>query len=175
LESLLSQRDADCEAHDGQLACDDQLTFSLEELMPELSKVDASAAGQTAHWRAPGEALMPLESISGFQAAALISADGEVIAAYLRSPALEPTVLGVYLAAVLESSSRAVSSTLLGAVDYVLIDCSEGALVARWVDEARHHLVVVLIDGQGQIGGAKYRIDASLPMLLRILEQTRSQ
>jgi predicted regulator of Ras-like GTPase activity (Roadblock/LC7/MglB family) len=165
LESLLGTPPGETAAHPGRLEVDPEMTFSLEELMPTQSHAVDAAARPSTRWRTwnrENRFLEPLSRIAGYRAAALINADGGVYAAHAAGEQLDVTVLGVYLAAVLESASRAATSSALGQVEFALLDCSEGALVARWLDEQRTHLVVVLVAEDGQIGAAKYGLRGAL-------------
>ncbi len=164
LESLLGTQ-GETAAHPGRLEVDPEMTFSLEELMPTQPQQADAATQPSTRWRTwnrENRFLEPLSQIAGYRAAALINADGGVHAAHTVGKGLDVTVLGVYLAAVLESASRAASSSALGQVEFALLDCSEGALVARWLDEQRAHLVVVLVAEDGQIGAAKYGLRGAL-------------
>jgi predicted regulator of Ras-like GTPase activity (Roadblock/LC7/MglB family) len=165
LESLLEPPGGEAIAHPGHLEVDPEMTFSLEELMPTQSRQAPAEAPPSTRWRTwnrENRFLEPLAQIAGYRASALVDADGEVRAAHAAGGDLDVTVLGVYLAAVLESASRAAASSALGQVEFALLDCTDGALVARWLDERRSHLVVVLVAEDGQIGAAKYGLRSAL-------------
>ncbi len=173
LQGLLREPQLRIEQHPVALTVDAEMTFSMEELMPDaITRKESDRLDQSpTRWTAKNRLLGGLRDLSGYRASAVISADGEAVCAHSTASGFEPTVFGVYLAAVLEASSRAVVSTQLGQVDFALLDCSAGALVARWIDEHRDHLVVVLVGEEGRLGAVKHRINAVLPDLVAALSE----
>jgi predicted regulator of Ras-like GTPase activity (Roadblock/LC7/MglB family) len=173
IDSMLERRDAELTVRDGEIKAEEEMTFTLEEVMPKVHETEErnpgssmdSRYGRWTNWNEENQGLSDLEQLNGYLASAIVSGDGEVLAAHTKSGNVDPLVLGVYLASVLEASSRAVKSTQLGSVNFVLLDCESGALVARWIDQNNKNLAVVLVGSDGQIGMVKHRINSMLQTL----------
>ncbi len=132
---------------------DRELLFSLEELMTELGP-EATPADRAERWRALGgenQALAPLAEVPGFRAAAALSADGQVVAAYAPGgDAPDAGVLAACLAGLAEAAGRAAAHSAMGGVHYVLVSGDEGTLVARWASGERKHLVCAMVAEEHQ-------------------------
>ncbi len=168
MEKILAAPGAEAKVMSKTFVVDEKMTFPLEELMPLDPDVTGDKPALSTRWRTwnrENRFLEPLTAIAGYRASALIASDGELAASHAEAVELDPTVLAVYLAAALESATRAATTTSLGPVEFVLLDCAEGSLVARWLDETHRHLVVVLIDRDGRLGAAKYALKQALPQL----------
>jgi predicted regulator of Ras-like GTPase activity (Roadblock/LC7/MglB family) len=109
--------------------------------------------------------LQDLIALPGHVASAIISFDGGVVAAFVGVDFLDLNLVAVYVAAMLESSSRSVSAASLNIVNSLLLECEGGWMVARWLDEARHHLLLVLVDERGNPTLTRHSIKASAPLL----------
>lgn len=149
---------------EGAASADPEMLFSLEELMDEVGP-ELSQADHAERWRSLGEenrGLAPLAEIAGFRAAAALTADGQVLAAYAPDGAPDAAVLAATLAGLAEAAGRAAAHSAMGGVQYVLVSGEAGTLVARWTSEERKRLVCALVAQEHQIGMAKYRINAQL-------------
>jgi predicted regulator of Ras-like GTPase activity (Roadblock/LC7/MglB family) len=153
------------------LSLDDADLFDLEEVMPHLRFHPAlgpnPATPSSARARKPprDHPLRAFAEIPGYLASAVVSAEGEVIVADTPEEGVDPSLLGVLLVSVLESSSRVVAPTSLGVINFLLIDCDRGTLVARWLDDDRRHLAAVLLSSEGNLGLAKYKVNESVPSI----------
>ncbi|MFO7885123.1 MAG: hypothetical protein R6U68_09885 [Desulfobacteraceae bacterium] len=115
--------------------------------------------------------LRELSEIPGYIASAIISAEGEVVVADTPDGQVDPCLLGVLLVTVLEASSRVVVPTSLGSINFLLMDCDEGTLLARWIDDERKSLAAILLSSDGNLGLAKYKVNEALPALSGWLER----
>jgi predicted regulator of Ras-like GTPase activity (Roadblock/LC7/MglB family) len=152
------------ERKEGAAPADPEMLFSLEELMNELGP-EPSPSDHAERWRSLGEenrGLAPLAEVAGFLAAAALTADGQVLAAYAPDGAPDARVLAATLAGLAEAAGRAAAHSAMGGVQYVLVSGEAGTLVARWTSEERKRLVCALVAQEHQIGMAKYRINAQL-------------
>jgi predicted regulator of Ras-like GTPase activity (Roadblock/LC7/MglB family) len=168
---LLSEDALNPVSRKGALEVAEENLFALEEVMPHLRYHPKLAAARGDSKKNSGRILAkdhPLAGfgeIPGYLASAVVSADGAVMLADTPDGQVDPSLLGVLLVTVLEASSRAVVPTSLGAINFLLLDCDQGTLVARWVDTRRRYLAALLLSPQGNPGMAKYRINDVLPAL----------
>jgi predicted regulator of Ras-like GTPase activity (Roadblock/LC7/MglB family) len=151
---------------EGALVVEEDMTFSLEELMLQ---ANTKSIPITSEWSVDNIVLKGFSEIPGDRAVALISKDGELLAAHAHKQNCDSSIFGVCLATVLDDAIQVSRASSLGAVDYLFLDCCEGSLVSRWLDEKRDCLIAVIIDKDGQIGGTKYRIDRRVDNLLKVL------
>jgi len=149
------------------LQVDEAMTFALCEVAPSARESEApcpacerSAAARWSGWNEENIALFEFSGIPGYLAASLLSRDGEIIAAHAGRD-VDPATLGVFVVSVLELSDRTTRSTGLGTVGAVCFECSQGTLVAQWLDAARSHVALVLIEAGANTGMARYRLSAS--------------
>ena len=153
--------------------------FDLEEVMPHfryhpaLSEHVEEADGEEA--RGPLQdkrhPLRALSQIPGYLASAVVSADGEVVVADAPEKEVDPSLLGVLLVTVLEASSRVVVPTSLGEINFLLMDCDQGTLLARWIGGSRENLAALLMSSDGNLGLAKYKVTEAVPALAEWLER----
>jgi hypothetical protein len=57
-----------------------------------------------------------------------------------------------------DSSTRAMGQAAIGKVEAVTIECETGCSVSRWLDEAKHFIITILIETPGSPGQAKMRL-----------------
>jgi predicted regulator of Ras-like GTPase activity (Roadblock/LC7/MglB family) len=165
----------------GPLVEDEELTFSLEEIMDtrlsgrsDGAERQEQRAGRPALDSARCEGLLDdLLAVPGCRAAAVISADGEILAGRQPDGRADLTVLGVSMVTVLEDSERAVEPSALGGVRLLLLECRQGMLLSRWLDAQRWTLVALLLDPEGNLGMAKYRLENAAETMADLLAAGR--
>jgi predicted regulator of Ras-like GTPase activity (Roadblock/LC7/MglB family) len=167
LRSLLRSPGARLERREGSPPADEDLLFTLGEIMPELNPMVAdptSAPPAPAGGDLDGRHLLaPLAEIPGHRASAVMEAEGRIRIALARSPEVEAPVLGAVLSSAVEAAGRLARFAAMGSVSFLVISGETGTLVGRWVDPARRHFVATLVAEEAQIGIAKHRIRAVLP------------
>ncbi len=178
-------RQGEIEVVDGQgpVVEDEELTFSLEEIMDTRvsrrtngTEGKEQRAGRPALDSARCERLLDdLLAVPGCRAAAVISADGEILAGRQPDGRADLTVLGVAMVTVLEDSERAVEPSALGGVRLLLLECRQGMLLSRWLDTQRWTLVALLLEPEGNLGMAKYRLESAAETMADLLATSRSQ
>jgi len=168
LRSLVCREGVWLEREEGTVSFDEDLLFSLGEIMPELSPRAASptpslpaAAGEDSG----GGLLAPLAEMPGHRACAVVDAEGRVLVGCSRSPAIEAVALGAALASAVEAAMRLARFNAMGPVNFLVVSGEAGTLVGRWVDPARRHFVAAVVAEESQIGLAKYRIGSLLPAI----------
>jgi len=167
----------------GPVVEDEELTFSLEEIMDtRLNRQNDEAERQEHRSGRPvldsarcERLLDDLLAVAGCRAAAVISADGEILAGRQPDGRADLTVLGVSMVTVLEDSERAVEPSALGGVRLLLLECRQGMLLSRWLDAHRWTLVALLLDPEGNLGMAKYRLESAAETMADMLAANRSQ
>jgi len=170
LRSLVGSSGVRLERREVALSFDEDLLFTLGEIMPELSPKAAGpdlAPPSTGGPELSGaeRLLAPLAEMPGHRACAVVDAEGRVLAACTRSPAIEAAVLGAVLASAVEAATRLARFSAMGSVNFLVVSCEAGTLVGRWVDPARRHFVAAVVAEEAQIGMAKYRIGSLLPAI----------
>jgi predicted regulator of Ras-like GTPase activity (Roadblock/LC7/MglB family) len=167
LRSLLRSPGTRLERCEGAAAADEDLLFTLGEIMPELNPkvADPTPAlpSPTEDGLAGRHLLAPLAEIPGHRACAVMDAEGRIRVALARSPEVDAAVLGAVLSSMVEAAARLARFAAMGPVNFLVISGETGTLVGRWVDPARRHFVAALVAGETQIGIAKHRINAVLP------------
>lgn len=177
MASLLACRDLEATWNDADDVSNDQdTTFDIEEVMPELlspePEEDATDPEKQRWWKwqRRNETIAGLDQVDGYIGAALVSADGELIAADGKKSAFNPATLGFFLTSSLDSIDRVTSSTL-GCSTMMYVDLEKGGVAARWVTERREHLVFILLGATGNLDAASYVLNAATPSIARIIER----
>jgi predicted regulator of Ras-like GTPase activity (Roadblock/LC7/MglB family) len=108
------------------------------------------------------------DQVEGFVGAAVVSTDGELVAADGRESEFDPSILGFFVASALDSVGR-VASPSLGAVEVACFELDDGTVVARWVDDRRHHVVLMLLEPRASVESARYVLDATALSISRVI------
>jgi predicted regulator of Ras-like GTPase activity (Roadblock/LC7/MglB family) len=174
LSALIRQVGATGARCEEAVRVDPEMTFALEELLPEF-RTDRPQDGDGGAALGANPILVILSEIQGYEASAILSADGEAVVAHSTRPDFDPSLLGVLLVSVLEASSKLTDCTDVGELRFLLLDCEHGSLLARWVPGDRHHLMALLVGESGNIGTAKYEMEAALPAVASYLDWERKQ
>ena len=159
---MLSYDNAHLEELENTLVADDDMMFSLEEIMPEFSMNQPSDANSSPYgggWPEGNELLGELSSIPGYAASAVVHTDGEILASHSDSSEVN-ALLATLLASTVEVAVRAMWAANAGELESIYIGGQQGSLVIHRVSSARIHLVVVLLDSTGKPGMARHRLGA---------------
>lgn len=181
MTSLLTCGDLEATWSDADDLVDDgHTTFDIEEVMPELLSPGPEEAAADPEerrwweWRRRNETIAGLDQVEGYIGAALVSSDGELIAADGQKSAFSPATLGFFLASSLESIDRVTAATL-GRSEVMYVDLENGGIAARWVTELREHLVFILLDASGKLDAAGYVLNAATPSIARIIARWKER
>lgn len=167
LERLMSTPGIEIAFVDGEHDADEQILFGPEEVLPsvvsmslveEWMRVDNTWVRSWFQWNSENRVLKPLQDLPGYMASAVISADGDIVTAHVAHPSVDLTVQSVFVAAMLEASTRAVSDTALASIDQILLECAGGGLAAQWLDECRTNLVFVMTSTENSAPAVRYAI-----------------
>ncbi len=170
LEELLKYDDAETSVSEKSFEADERIIFELGEILPSLGGTDAEFNGGGL-WRGrpewygrneDNEELAFLASVLGYQAAAVISAKGEILSAHCAAKDIDPVLIGIYLTSILDTSARTVYPNPLANVKFIYLECSDHTLVSRWIDEEKTHIIAVVLANGGGVGMAKYLMDGRL-------------
>jgi predicted regulator of Ras-like GTPase activity (Roadblock/LC7/MglB family) len=104
--------------------------------------------------------LRELAEVVGYQASAVFSFDGDVVAAHSRFEDIDVAATCVYMAAMMEAGSRAAAAARVPSQQNVTLQCEEGWVSACWLDNNRYYQALVLADRTGdpsEIGAAMGR------------------
>ncbi len=169
LEELLSCDDVESHMLDKKFDADEKIVFELDELVPsDRQKLQTPGKEllwkRNPEWYAGNNANRPLhflKKVLGYQASAIISADGEVLTAHCTSLEIDPLLIGIYLTSILEASSRTIAPNPLANIKFIYMECADCILVASWIDEEKTHLVAVMLNLDASVGMAKYLINGN--------------
>jgi predicted regulator of Ras-like GTPase activity (Roadblock/LC7/MglB family) len=159
LANLFAFQDVMVDPRPESLVTDDEILFFPEEVVP-FSAVEAFTSEwirnnrDEEHWAqvsAQSYLLQPLFALPGYLASAVISAHGGVVVAHRSVDWLEPKVLGVMVANLLETSTDMSTAIELGQPRSTMVECTEGRLVARWVDDERQFACVAMTTHDGDL------------------------
>jgi hypothetical protein len=179
--AILARRDLEVSSLDITLEIDPEMAFELAELLPELlapEVVDLGGEAATGGppgaeprvwpWRRRRTMITGFDQVEGFIGAAVVSADGELLAADGRQSEFDPAILGFFVASALGSVGRVASSSL-GAVGVVCFELDHGTLVARWVNDHKDHVVLMLLEPRAPAEPARYVLDAAALSISRVI------
>lgn len=158
------------------LSTDQETTFDIEEVMPELLSPEPEEATAPPEeqrwweWRRRNETIAGLDQVEGYVGAAVVSVEGELIAADGQKSTFNPATLGFFITSALDSIDRVTSATR-GRSKVMYIDLENGGVAARWITEAREYLVLILFDAGGKLETASYILNAATPSIARIIEK----
>jgi predicted regulator of Ras-like GTPase activity (Roadblock/LC7/MglB family) len=165
IEGILSFPDAQAKMIDGPQKIDEQILFGPDEVLPpELSN------DLLAEWMSPDNTfvrgwrkrsvhnavLNNLIALPDHLASAVLTFDGGVVTAYTGEAAVDLNILAVFVAAMLESSSRAVGVTQLETIESIMLESTGGWMAARWLDHERIYLLFVVLGREGNPALARH-------------------
>jgi predicted regulator of Ras-like GTPase activity (Roadblock/LC7/MglB family) len=110
------------------------------------------------------------DQLDGYVGAAVVSSDGELIAADGRPSDFDPAMLGFFLASALASIGRTTTASF-GAIDVLRVDLAQGAVAARWVDDRKEHVAFVLLERKESTDRARYVLDVAAPSIARVISR----
>lgn len=171
---LLSFPNAQASWVPGSPAADEAFLFDPEEVLPEglsLDIVEEWSVPETTRvrgWRqrtSENAVLEPFYSLPDHLASAVITAEGEIIAAHVASDSLDLHRVAVVVTSMLESSSRLANVSSLSSVGLITLECSQGTLYVRWLDERHTRLVLVQVGKLGNAYLTRYSINLTAPLI----------
>ena len=174
ISRILSASETTAVMTGGALGTDESILFGPEEVLPpgwaedatsELSRVEQTEIADWQERTGENGILTGFAQLAGYRAAGVVSSQGDVLAAHVEAEGLEFRALAVSVAAMFEASTRAVGGTALGAVNFVLLDCTDGGLTARWIDEHRTHFVFVLQESSDSQAMARFVLKGLMEQL----------
>jgi hypothetical protein len=174
IESLLSLAGLDASRTGLPDAGEERILFEPWEVLPRLISARLGLPQSQGHaarerrWftlNRENVGLNAFVDLPGYLASAVLSFDGDVVAAHLESGEVDLSSLAVYVSTLLESSLRAAHSVNWSGVCSVVVECPQGWLAARWLDSDRYYLVVVLIDEQGDPALTQRTVESMLAPL----------
>lgn len=181
VSAILARRDLEPSSLDITLEIDPEVSFELGELLPELLAPESVEPGGEAAGASGGEAgprwwpwrrrramITGFDQVEGFVGAAVVSAEGELVAADGRQSEFDPAILGFFVASALGTVGR-VAAPSLGPVEVACFELGRGTLVARWLDERRDHVVFMLLGPGARVESARYVLDATALSISRVI------
>jgi len=160
LANLFSHEDALVDPRPEVLQTDDEILFLPEEVVPfsviaDFAKGWVERNKDDDYFRkvtTDSFVLRPLFELPGYMASAVISAHGGVLVAHRSVDWLEPKILAVLVASMLETSMDLSSAIELGQARATMVECSSGFIVARWVDRDKQFACVAMTDHDANLG-----------------------
>jgi predicted regulator of Ras-like GTPase activity (Roadblock/LC7/MglB family) len=177
LTALGRKTQVSCTQKAGNFKVDQEMTFGLEEVLPELASLTVGRRRQPTHDTDGKRAYVfdrddlfgALVSLDGFRAAALVTADGVVQASKSTSEMVDVSALSVMVASMMNTAALVATVGHLDSVLYMVIDCESGSVVARWLTDERRILFLVVIGSEGRLEEAQYQLnEESAEIVLRI-------
>lgn len=184
LACMLSVQHAFMVARDGDLRVDEQLVFSLEQLLPTLTEDEdpVLAAMESAFEESSTElmanpfVLMKLAEIPGYQGSLVAAIDGRLFAGhgFDRPSTRRPLTVGVP-ATWMSTSTTYARDAGLGTIKTAVVECTMGALLTRWLDPYEGVFLALFLGPDAKIGIAKHRVSMIAAKLEQFVAQTLTQ
>jgi predicted regulator of Ras-like GTPase activity (Roadblock/LC7/MglB family) len=173
VEGLLAWPDACATMSLSAPRTDEKILFGAQEVLPQ-----GFSADMITEWRCDSTAprtwqrltdtvvLQRFIDLPGHLASAVVSAEGDLLAANVARGTPNLSLLSVFAAALLEASAGAASASALGPVGLLALDCADGRLLVRWLDDARRELLMMLVDNGADLGSPRAVIDDATPSII---------
>ena len=181
LEALLAHGNARTRMWLSAPRADEHILFEPREVLPSgfsselVTEWMCSDSGSFRSWQRLTDAVV-LEQfvhLPGHQASAIVSGDGDLLAATTSSAALNFSLLSVFVTAALEAAAGASSAAGVGALRFLVLQSETGTLVARWLDDNRRELALVLVDADVDPAPAQGAIAETAPLIVEWLRGNR--
>ena len=169
---------------DTELKVDEDMTFSIDELLPEFGEDDdpAFAMAEVAYENdsreisANPDVLAELASIPGFRSAVLASTDGRFFAGHGAKKSNVFRALGIGVpSSWLESSTQSARVSGLGTIRSAVLEGEFGVLVTYWLFPEEGIFLAVILDENARVGVAKHRIASATPAMEEFIAVTLAQ
>jgi len=182
LANLFSHGDALVDPRPDSLATDEDILFLPEEVLPfavisDFAKEWVQHNRDAAYWQqvtAENNMLAPLFELPGYLASAVVSAHGGVVVAHGKVDWMEPRILAVLVASVMERSMELASVVELGQVRATMVEFGEGYLGVRWVDDSQQFACVTITDHDGNLGHTLSGLDRISVTIASWLDEVRT-
>ena len=170
IQVALREKQALATWREGRLSADERLTFDYREVMPEWGAM-RNESNLTRDWCQGCALLEPFMEIQSCLAAMVLLADGEIINGCAREPSVHPGELAASLATACEGAAQLGGD--LGGVSCLALECQQGTVVARWLDNDRSLLAAVVLGDRAATGMARLRLEQLAPTLLTAAAEGR--
>ncbi|MBI5509669.1 MAG: hypothetical protein HY903_13025 [Deltaproteobacteria bacterium] len=152
IRAMSTVKEAQVSLVPGNFVADEEVLFEVAEILP--TDVNAETEPDETSdsfklWSIRGienDILTRFADIQGYLGSAVYTSDGAVLTAHVSARAVDPVVLGVFLATAMEGLARAVAVTRVSTDGSLTLRQDTGWLVARWVDNLRQHMIAVITD-----------------------------
>jgi len=146
---------------EGRLTSDEELSFSLDEVFPELQRSGHSAA-RSGPELSLSSLLDEVGVTPGYRSAVITDAWGTALGVHgdADDDPLQASLLATAAATLVESGRHTSKRSGLGDLDFLMIEGEHGSASIRWADSDRRYLVAVFLEAGGQTGVARHRIAA---------------
>lgn len=172
LEMLLALPGTEAHMAEAQVDRDEHYLFAPAEVLPahhldELDEILGLGAPGSSWFTLNRDNLVlkELTGLPGYLAAAILSADGDVVTAHTTSDAADLVALGVLVSAMAEAFSRAAGPSSLGPATTLTLSYAEGTLSARWIDGNKSFFALVLVRETGDPVELCRALDNAAPRL----------
>lgn len=179
LTSLSRMRGLGWERQPSNLKLEEEVTFEVEELLPELSNAGAAdididwemivEAGQWAEWNRHNRSLRSLTEVPEYVGAAVLAPAGGVLFAHIPSEKIDAVHFGVSVSSLAEAASQMLNTYDLGPMQTLTLECDSGSLLAQWINSPSRHLLVALFRSTGQLGLARFKLNSTVPAVTEAL------
>jgi len=157
--------------HEGNLAEDEEFSFSIDEVLEKKESGSEAHPGSVEDWLQRAESqlcLKELRDVPGYRGALIAAAGGRVLWSHGLEPQRDfPGGLVDVPATWLTSNHATAANSALGSVEFSCIECSEGILAAIWLDEGEGVFFAVRLEKGGNLGITKHKLAAARGMIAR--------
>jgi predicted regulator of Ras-like GTPase activity (Roadblock/LC7/MglB family) len=182
LEALLAHGDAQTKMWLSAPRADERILFAPNEVLPAgfsselVTEWTCGDSGSLRSWRRLNNAVVleQFMELPGHQGSAIVSSDGDLVAANSTSSALNFSLLSVFVTATLEAAAGTARAAGMSALRFLVLECQAGTLVARWLDDARRELVLVLVDPDVDVAPTQRAIAENAPLIIEWLRGARA-
>jgi len=172
VQLLLAQRDLEARFVELDSEVDEKILFGPEEVLPpdDVARI-VSCWMETPEgegWQSRDERNAILEvfmNLPGYLASAIVSADGSVVTAHAAQPNQNLAVLSVFVAGMIDASTRALHVTRLESIECLSVECRLGAITMRWIDPQQEYFVYLLCDERAKPSLLRYELKTAIPTL----------
>jgi len=150
----------------GHLRLEDDVGFSLDDLLPELAGANeletelklSVAAGNWSHWNVHNAVLRVMEEVPGYRGALVVARTGAITLAHLPDASLDAMQLGVSIVSIIEVVRRGIHSYNAGELSTMSLECSDLSIIVNRAIHGTGHCIVLLLDADAQLGHARFKL-----------------
>jgi hypothetical protein len=169
------------EASHGEMVVDANLLFQLEEVLPDLCRmdkpVDEASPGATPpedQSRAENDArivdiLGNLAAMQGYRYSFVSASEGKLLALHKSEADPNPEAAVASATSWIDSSAMHSASGELGRMECVILEHESGLLIAQSVDSEKQCFVAVSFEKDGKLGVIKHKISELIPSIRQFM------